>query len=158
MEKSVTNCSVVMNEPLPTIATHTQMQEGSMSGSNGHTLCCRVHMASRHLLCWNSQPAPSVGGFILTLLLPSLRWMKKLPQRNSEPSDLLQTDGYHVKIKFIYYRYGCLNLIQDKFRGPGEQMGGLFKWIHRKANVSGPKWVSWHICLTTNMLTHCYKE
>lgn len=23
MEKSVTNCSVVMNEPLPTIATHT---------------------------------------------------------------------------------------------------------------------------------------
>lgn len=104
---------------------HTQMQEGSMSGSNGHTLCCRVHMASRHLLCWNSQPAPSVGGFILMLLLPSLRWMKRLPQRNSEPSDLLQTNSYHVKIKFIYDHYDCLNLIQDEFRGLGEQITGL---------------------------------
>lgn len=63
--KSITNCSVVMNERKK--LSHTQ--EGSMSESNGHTAPRGLHGCLPSPPCRNAQPVQSVGGFILALLL-----------------------------------------------------------------------------------------
>lgn len=67
--KSITNCSVVMNERKKLSHTHANTQEGSMSESNGHTAPRGLHGCLPSPPCRNAQPVQSVGGFILALLL-----------------------------------------------------------------------------------------